>query len=361
MEENKNKKFKVGMLIVLTAFITFVLTILGVFICFSNGKQIGRYVLVTKTEENEAIANELDKFRLIIDKYFYGEINEEKLKEGAISGYIEGLDDPYTEYISKEKMKDYLEDTKGNFVGVGIYMSKDTAKNRILIIGIIPDSPAERAGIKAGDYIKTVDGKEYTAEDFDRISSKVKGEEGTTVKLELIRDEQIVSFELKREKVVVNKVEGKTLENNIGYIKIASFDESTANDFKEKFEELQKQNIKSLIIDLRNNGGGIVNEATKIADYILDKDSVILYEIDKNQKETSKKSEHDPIINMPIVVLINGNTASSSEILAGALKDLRKSKNSWNYFLWKRGNSRNTFTSRWKWFKNYNRAIPNTK
>ena len=114
--------------------------------------------------------------------------------------------------------------------------------------------------------------------------------------------------------------------NNIGYIQIPSFDETTSSEFKTKFEELQKQNIKSLVIDLRNNGGGIVSEALKIADFIADKDSVLLYEVDKNGKETVKKSENDPIVNMPIIVLVNGNTASSSEILAGALKDLGKAK-----------------------------------
>lgn len=326
MEENKNRKFRVGMLIVFTAFVTFLLTLLGVFISFSYGKQVGKYVLVTKTEENENISNELDKFRTIIDKYFLGKVDENKLREGAIAGYIHGLDDPYTEYITKDKMKEYLEDTKGNFVGIGVYMTKDTKKNQIIIIGVIPDSPAEKVGLKAGDVIKAVDGKDCTADDFDCISSKIKGEEGTIAKLTILRNDETLNLEVKREKVVVNKVEGKVIEGNIGYIKLASFDEETAKDFKNKFEELQKQNIKSLIIDLRNNGGGIVNEALKIADYITDKGSVLLYEIDKNEKESVKKSDHDPIINMPIVVLINGNTASSSEILAGALKDLGKAE-----------------------------------
>ena len=130
----------------------------------------------------------------------------------------------------------------------------------------------------------------------------------------------------KREKVKVNQVEGKVLSNNIGYINFTSFDETTADDFKAKFEELNKQGIKSLIIDLRNNGGGIVDQALQIADYVADKDSVLLYEVDKNNKETVKKAKTDPIINMPIIILTNENTASASEILAGALKDLGKAK-----------------------------------
>ena len=132
--------------------------------------------------------------------------------------------------------------------------------------------------------------------------------------------------EIKRENIVVNPVEGEVLSDNIGYIEFTSFDETTAEDFKAKYEELSKQNIKSLIIDLRNNGGGIVDQALEIADYMTDKDSVLLYEVDKNNKETVKKAKEDPIINMPIIILTNENTASASEILAGALKDLGKAK-----------------------------------
>ena len=326
MEENKNRKYKLIMTIALTAFVSCMLTTLAFFVIFLKGKQVGRYVLVTEDEDNQEISYQLDKFKTIIDKYYFGEVDEEKLKEGAISGYIDGLGDPYTEFITKDKMKDYLEDTKGNFVGVGIYMAKDSKKNLIQVISVIPDSPAEKAGIKKGDYIKTVDGKKYTADDFDTISSKIKGEEGSVVKITVIRETEEINFEIKREKIVINKVEGKVLDNNIGYIKLASFDEETSKEFKEKFEELQKQNIKSLIIDLRNNGGGIVTEALKIADFITEKGSVLLYEIDKNGKEEVKKSNNNPIINMPIVVLENENTASSSEILAAALKDLGKAK-----------------------------------
>ena len=157
-------------------------------------------------------------------------------------------------------------------------------------------------------------------------SNKIKGEEGTTVKIKILRGTETKEYELKRENIKVNPVEGKVVEGNIGYIQFSSFDEGTSEDFKAKFEELQKQGIKSLIIDLRNNGGGIVDEALEIADFILEKDDVILYEVDKNGNEEIEKSENDPIINMPVILLTNENTASSSEILAGALKDHNKAK-----------------------------------
>lgn len=328
MEEKKRfKVYKIIMLVVLVAFVTFLCTSIGMYQYFTNNK-IGNPAILAKSSSKTDLTTTLTRYKNIIDKYYLGEVDEEKLKEGAIKGYIEGLEDPYTEYISKEQMKDYLEDTMGNFVGIGIYMVKNTEANKIQILAPIKNSPAEKAGILPGDFIISVDGIQYKAEDMSLVSNKIKGEEGSNVKIEIQRKDETATriFELKRENIKVNPVEGKVLENNIGYIEFSSFDEDTAKDFKEKYEGLQKQGIKSLIIDLRNNGGGIVDEALEIADYIADKDSVLLYEVDKNNKEDIKKSENDPIINLPIVILTNENTASSSEILAGALKDLGKAK-----------------------------------
>lgn len=326
MEEKKRfKVYKIIMLVILVAFITFLCTSIGMYQYFSNNNVSNSTIFAT-TSSNSDIATTLNKYKSIIDKYYLGEVDEEKLKEGAIKGYIEGLEDPYTEYISKDDMKDYLEDTMGNFVGIGIYMVKNTEANKIQVLAPIKNSPAEKAGILPGDLILSVDGIEYTADDMSVASSKIKGEEGTSVKVEILRGTETKTFELKRENIKVNPVEGKVLDKQIGYIEFSSFDENTAEDFKAKYEELEKQGIKSLIIDLRNNGGGIVDEALKIADYIADKESVLLYEVDKNDKEEVKKSENNPIINMPIIILTNENTASSSEILAGALKDLGKAK-----------------------------------
>lgn len=326
MEENKKYKvYKIIMIIALVSFITFLITSIGMYQYFCNSGKFGD-TLVVSSSNNGEIASELSKYKSLIDKYFLGEVDEEKLKEGAIKGYIEGLDDQYTEYISKDDMKDYLDDATGNFVGIGIYMVKDTDTNKVMVLSPIKGSPAEKAGILPGDLIISVDGVEYTADEMSVAANKIKGEEGSKVKVEILRGKETLNFELIRENIKVNPVEGKVLQNNIGYIKFSSFDEGTAEEFKTKYEEIEKQGIKSLIIDLRNNGGGIVDQALKIADYILEKDKVILYEVDKNQNEKIEKTKNDPIINIPIIILTNGNTASSSEILAGALKDYGKAK-----------------------------------
>ena len=327
MEEKKRYKvYRTIMLIILVAFITFILTSIGFYQYFVKGDSLSKYLTFMTSDESKDISQTLDTYRAVIDKYYLGDVDEESLKEGAIQGYIEGLGDPYTEYISKEDMEDYMEDTMGNFVGIGIYMIEDTKTNQIMVLAPIKGSPAEKAGIRPGDYIIAVNGEECTADDMTAISTKIKGEEGSTVKLQILRGEETLDFEIQRENIIVNPVEGEVLENNIGYIEFSSFDENTAEEFKTKFEELQSQGITSLIIDLRNNGGGIVDEALQIAGYIADKDSVLLYEVDKDNNEKVEKNENAPIINMPVIILTNENTASSSEILAGALKDLGKAR-----------------------------------
>ena len=161
---------------------------------------------------------------------------------------------------------------------------------------------------------------------MSEVANKIKGKEGTTVKLGIKRGEENLEFEVTRQNIKVNPVEGKILENNIGYVQFASFDETTYEDFKAKYEELKNQGITSLIIDLRNNGGGLVDQATDIADLFVEKDTPLLYEVDKDGNEEIVKAEDDVTINIPTIILTNENTASASEILAGALKDLGKAK-----------------------------------
>ena len=319
-EKKKYRVYKTVMIISISVFITFMITSISLYTYYSKNP------IILSTSSSNNISSKLENYKKIIDQYYLGDIDENKLEEGAIKGYIEGLGDPYTEYISKEDMENYLDDTMGNFVGIGIYMIKNTQYDRIQVLSTIKGSPAEKAGIQAGDLIISVDGIEYKADDMNTASKNIKGEEGTKVNIELLRGTQSIKYEIIREKVKVNQVEGKVLSNNIGYIQFTSFDETTAQDFKAKYEELTKQGIQSLIIDLRNNGGGIVDQALDIADYIATKDSVLLYEVDKNNKETVRKAKTDPIINMPRIILTNENTASASEILVGALKDLGKAK-----------------------------------
>ena len=193
MEEKRGMKtYKVIMLVLLVAFITFILTTIGMYKYFT-GTGFGKS-LVSSSNANNEIANELNKYRKIIDKYYLGDVDEEKLKEGAIKGYIEGLGDKYSEYISKEDMEDYMADTTGNFVGIGIYMVQDTKSNKIMVLSPIKGGPAEKAGIQPGDYIISVDDVDYAGDQMSVAANKIKGEAGTTVKIKILRDSETKEY-----------------------------------------------------------------------------------------------------------------------------------------------------------------------
>ena len=329
MEEEKYLKrqriYKTIMLIVLTAFITFILT--TIYIANTYNLTDGKTTissLINGSIEDDNLTISLKSIENIIKKYYLNDIDEQKAIDGAISGYISALGDPYTEYIPATEMKEYTENLMGNYVGIGIYMIKNSEMNLVEVQMPIKESPAEDAGILPGDMILSVDGVEYTGDDMTAAANSIKGEEGTTVKLEILRGQEKLNFEIKRKKINTNPVIAEKLENNIGYIEISSFDDGTADDFKSKFETLKNQGIKSLIIDLRNNGGGLVDEALEIADYIVPKGKELLITVNKNKKEEVEKAKKDVLIDMPIVVLTNKYSASSSEILAGALKDLKE-------------------------------------
>ena len=333
MEEEKILKrqriYKSIMLVALTAFITCIITTACLVEKYDIGNGTGVLSSLIGSTNDDKITEALSNIENLIEKYYLYDIDEQKAIDGAISGYVDSLGDEYTEYIPASEMEEYTETIMGNFVGIGIYMVQNTEKNVIEVLAPIKESPAEKAGILPGDIIKSVNGVQYTGEQMTEASNNIKGEEGSKVKLEILRGEETLNFEIERKKintnpVVAEKIEDETaqLEGNIGYLEISSFDEGTAEDFKTKFEQLKSEGITSLIIDLRNNGGGIVDEALEIADYIVPKGKDLLITVDKDANEEIEKSENDPIIDMPIVVLVNENTASASEILAGALKDL---------------------------------------
>ena len=332
MENKKNRVYKTIMLVILTAFVTFMITAFSMYSYFNNTSLVS--LVGTSSEGNDESTKNTDlekylkKIKTTINKYYLwnDKIDDEKLKEGAIKGYVEGLGDEYTEYIPADEMKDYTENITGNFVGIGIYMIADKDSGRVVVYYPIPESPAEKAGIKAGDQIISVDGTEYTADDFENIADYIKGEEGTSVKLVIDRNGEKIDFEIKREKINTNPITIEMLEDGIGYLKLPSFDEGTAKDFEEKVKELQSEGAKSLIIDLRNNGGGIVNEATDIADMLLDKGQTIISTVDKDDKKEITYSKKDPTFTMPVVVLANENSASASEILSCSLQDNGRAK-----------------------------------
>lgn len=318
MNEKLKRIYKTFMLIVVVALVTFVLTSVLLYNKLGTGSS---FVNTSISGVNSELIKKIYTIKSILDNKYVSEINEDDLINSAIKGYVSGVGDPYTEYFTKKEMEEFYTDIEGNYVGIGIYMIQNIETNTVVVLYPIEGSPAEKAGLQSGDIIKKVDGVEFTGEDFDNISKSIKGEEGTKVTLEIERDGKTLTFEIERKRIELYPIESELLENNIGYINITSFDAECAKEFKEVYENLEKANIKSLIIDLRNNGGGIVEETLQIAEYILDKNQIMLITKDKDGNEEIEKSTKKPIVNVPIVVLTNGNSASASEILAGALKE----------------------------------------
>lgn len=317
-KRNSQQVYKTIMLIIITVLITALVTTIVIYnFVIKSGK------IAIKSEDNSSLSGleaTLASFRSVLEEKYMGEIDDEALIEGAIKGYVSALGDPYTTYYTKEEMDELMEETTGNYVGIGIYMTLDLDNNAIYVVKPMEGSPAEEAGIQAGDLITKVDGKEYSGEELDQASNAIKGEEGTTVKLEILRDGETQELEVERRKIVVSHIVEKKFDN-VGYLLIEDFDGGCAKEFEEKYKELESQGIDRLIIDLRNNGGGVVDEAVSIADMLLDKDDTILITKDKKGNEEITKSEHNPTITMPVVVLTNGYSASASEILVGALQD----------------------------------------
>ncbi len=317
-KRNSQQVYKTIMLIIITVLITALVTTIVIYnFVIKSGK------IAIKSEDNSSLSGleaTLASFRSVLEEKYMGEIDDETLIEGAIKGYVSALGDPYTTYYTKEEMDELMEETTGNYVGIGIYMTLDLENNAIYVVKPMEGSPAEEAGIQAGDLITKVDGKEYSGEELDQASNAIKGEEGTTVKLEILRDGETQELEVERRKIVVSHIVEKKFDN-VGYLLIEDFDGGCAKEFEEKYKELESQGIDRLIIDLRNNGGGVVDEAVSIADMLLDKDDTILITKDKKGNEEITKSEHNPTITMPVVVLTNGYSASASEILVGALQD----------------------------------------
>ncbi len=324
MSENKGQKiYRTMMLIVITALITAIITTIVVYNKMNLTTDVKS---IASSGDNSGLELALSKIRMIMENRYIGTLDDEKMIEGAIKGYVSGVGDEYTEYYTPEEMSDQLEVANGNYVGIGIYMLVDSNNGKIVVSEAMKDSPAEKAGIKSGDIITKVEGEEVTKDNVSEMSNKIKGEEGKKVKLEIQRGEETLTLDVERKKIVVSHIDTRVIEDNIGYIEITDFDGGAAAEFEKKYKELEEKGIKSLIIDVRGNGGGVVDESIEILELLCNKGDTLLITIDKQNKETVTKSTKNQKIKLPVVVLTNGYSASASEIFAGALKDNNRAK-----------------------------------
>lgn len=325
-KEKKSLKIKFIVITVIVAIIAAVAASEFTIYYYGNLTGLSKKESSNDSDENiEAIAETLKNFRSVIDDCYIGEIDEQKMMDETIKGYINGLDDEYSEYMTAEEWKEFQSEVMGNYVGIGIYMSVDKNGN-VVVVEPIEGTPAEQAGLKTGDIIVFVNEESMIGVASDVVSAKIKGEEGTKVKITVLRGTEYIDFEIERKAIKVYHVESEMLENNIGYISLSTFDEGCAAEFETAYEKVKSQGAQKIIIDLRNNTGGLVEECLQIADKILPKGNIELITIDAKGKKEINKSEKDPIINNDIVVLVNEYSASASEILVAALKDNNRAK-----------------------------------
>ena len=302
----------------------FILSIIGAFIlgiCLT-----GAYTMIQGspsasqpgTQSGEKISGD-DKLTILksyVDKYYLYDYDEQEMTEGAYKGYISGLDDPYSSYMDAEEYQSFLASATGTYSGVGITFSEDD-KGNFVVMQINPGSPAADTDIKEGDFLLTVDGKEYS--DVELMAAAIRGDENTEVTIEYYNGEEIKKVTMVRKEIVLQSVEYEMLEGNVGYIHITSFLNNTGEDFDKALKAVTKKGAKGLVLDLRGNGGGLVDESVEVADEFLDK-GVVCYTEDKYGKTDSYDAE-DGKTNIKTVVLIDGGSASASEILAAALRD----------------------------------------
>lgn len=282
----------------------------------------GDKVTISKADYEWLVStSKLESIKSIIEKNFVLDYDKNKLMDGAAKGMVEALGDPYSQYFDKEEYKSFEEQTTGKYAGVGLLVTVNPDDNLIEVVNAFKNSPAAKAGIKPGDKIVKVDGQDVDGNSLDKAVAMMKGDKGTKVKVTVLREgqSQLLEFELVRDIIKIQTVEYSMLEGNIGYIRLTSFDEDSDKDFEAAIKDLTKKGMKALVFDLRDNPGGRLDVAVSIADKLLGK-GLVVYTMDKNGNKDTYYSDAGKI-NVPLAVLVNGNSASASEVVAGAIQD----------------------------------------
>lgn len=308
----KNNKFlkiiAVVLLVITTAFVTRIITVRQV---LSSNENFGKVIVLEK---------------YLRENYLYNkDIKDENLEAGLLKGLVAGLADPYSQYLTSDEMKKLTETTTGKFQGIGVIISPDE-DGTVTVISPIKGSPADRAGVESGDKILKINGKDFSAEKINEASKEMRGEKGTTVKILLLKKKNLKTkeVEIKREEIKIDSII-KNKIGDIGYIGITMFDEETGKDFVKALNELTKDGVKGIILDMRGNPGGVVDAAVEIGDAILPKSTFVTLKDNKGEIVQDYKLD-DKYNDIKMVVLVNEGSASASEILSGAIRDLDRAK-----------------------------------
>lgn len=295
--------------------------------CVLGGGKLLRYFITggsyaSGSVSEEDVNDKLDLINALIDRYYLyeDEVDADALVEGIYSGYASALGDPYTEYYDKEEAQALLENTNGEFSGIGATLTQASGDTGVTIVNVYKDSPADKAGLKAGDILYQVDDHEVAGEDLETVVSWVKGETGTEVTLKVRRGGEELTVTAVRDTIEVQTVEYEMKEDNIGYLSVSEFDKVTYDQFSEALDSLEEQGMEGLVIDLRNNPGGNLDTVTDMLRLLLPKGTIVsIKDKDGNTEELTCDGEHE--FTKPLAVLVNQYSASASEIFSGAVQD----------------------------------------
>lgn len=278
----------------------------------------------TSEIDTDAVEKKLSVIQYLIDEKYLNEVDSEALEDGIYEGYVSGLGDPYSVYYDEENTAALMETTSGEYSGIGAVLTQAVDTGIITLVRIYEESPASKAGLKDGDVLYKVGNLEVTGVDLSEVVTHIKGEKGTEVELAVLRGEENeeITVTAVRDTIEVETVEYKMLENQLGYISVSEFDAVTYEQYEAALTNLENQGMKGLIVDLRNNPGGSLDVVCNMLDLMLP-EGMIVYTEDRDGNREEHKSDEEHQFTKPLTVLVNGNSASASEIYAGAIQDYK--------------------------------------
>lgn len=320
---NEKKSFAGGMLAGCLIGLLVPILVIGLIVFFLGVSFKGR----GNADENAAYYRQLEsklaEIQACIDEHYVFEYDKDELTDMLFRGYVAGLGDPYSAYYTAEEYAETMEAASGEYYGIGILVSQDTHSYEISVVNVFKNSPAMEAGLQVGDILVAVGGEDITAMELDAVVPLIKGEEGSFVSITVYRpgSRQELTLSVERRRVEVETVSCRMLDETTGYLELIEFDSVSPNQMRSAIETMTADGMERLIIDLRDNPGGLLDSVLAIADFFLEKDALIFYMEDKQGREYRFNAKEDALFSGELVVLINGNSASAAEVLSGALKD----------------------------------------
>ena len=331
--KKKSQGFASGMIIgAVSAFMAVILLILSVAaVCIAKGYiHIGVngdvYIQSDAVTDSDGIGSEvegkLNAIDSVLESFYFGDVDDETAKDNIYKAYLSSYGDKYTMYYTADEYKALKESTNGKFYGIGA-VCQLSGEGGVLLVDVYDNGAGYQAGLRSGDRVVNVDGRDITGMELSSAVALIKGDKGTSVTLEVIRGTERLTFSAVRDAVEAKTVSYTLLDNNVGYLSISQFEEVTTKQFKAAVEDLQSQGMKGLVIDIRNNPGGLLDTVVGMLKYMLP-DGLIVYTEDKQGNRKEYKGQDNDEFNLPLAVIVNGNSASASEIFAGAIQDYGK-------------------------------------